>query len=91
MQEGIRDLYVTGQASVNPEALDMARQMALWDGDGLSYLVQPPCSVCSVMVGDTLVLITSGDGELSIFPATHAGLRLRVPNWKAPKCLSVGD
>ena len=31
-------MYVAGQTSVDPEALDMARQMALWDKDGLSYL-----------------------------------------------------
>lgn len=58
----------------------MARQMALWDRGGLSYLVQPPRSVCSVMIGGLLVLITSGDGELSIFPDTPAGLLLRVSN-----------
>ena len=37
--------YMTGQASVDPESLDKARKMALWDRDGLSYTVQPASSV----------------------------------------------
>lgn len=80
MQEDVCGLCVAGQASVDPEALGMARQMALWDRGGLSYRVQPPHSVRSVLIGGLLVLITSGDGELSIFPDTHAGLLLRVSN-----------
>ena len=73
------------------EALDMARQMALWDGDGLSYLVQPPSSVCIFRIGETLVLITAGAEEPSTSPDIHTALLARVPNRTPPKCLSVGD
>lgn len=69
--------YRTGQASVDPESLDMARQMALRDRDGLSCVVQPLFSVCGFTNGDNLALITSEDGGLSILPNTPAALEVR--------------
>ena len=64
-----------GQASVGPESLGMAWERALWHEDELRYLVQSPSSVCRFMMGGTLALITSGDGELSNLLDIQAALR----------------